>query len=416
MTKKSTTTTQGLDRREFVKKASAGAVAVTAAGALGFPHVARAADSIKIGVVHPVTGFLQFSGSQCRFGAELAIKEINAAGGIKALGGAKLEPVLGDAQSKAEIGAQEVEKFAEANVSAIVGAYSSGISTATTQAAAKHGIPHVVDVGVSDKIVTRGLENTFRFGPGFGVITKVGVEQLIALNEAAGKPVKTVAIVHEDTTPFGSGMAKLMTKGLSEAGFEVVETLSHPSPNRDFNNIALKLKSANPDLVIPSNYYNEFVLLARTMLRQRVQPKGIYSVLGGAASQYKFLKEFPDAAQYIMDCNHWFNPKNPEAIRVRQATRDAGKFFNYEVFLAYTAMQFIADGIERAGSADRAKITEALTNSTWSGHFMPYGPTKIVNGQNMGAQPLNTQVIGDEIEVIAPSDYATAKAAFPRPA
>jgi branched-chain amino acid transport system substrate-binding protein len=406
----------GLDRRQFVKTATAGAAAVTAASAFGFPHIARAADNIKIGVVHPVTGFLQFSGSQCRFGAELAIKEINAAGGIKSLGGAKLEALLGDAQSKAEIGAQEVEKFAEANVAAIVGAYASGISVATTQAAAKHGIPHAVDVGVSDSIVTRGLENTFRFGPGFGVITRIGIEQLIALNDAAGKPVKTVAIVHEDTTPFGSGIAKLMTNGLTAAGFEVIETLSHPSPNRDFNNIALKLKSANPDLVIPSNYYNEFVLLARTMQRQRVQPKGIYSVLGGAASQYKFLKEFPDAAQYIMDCNHWFNPKDPEAIRIRQATRDAGKFFNYEVFLAYTAMQFVADGIERAGSTDKAKVTEALATSTWSGHFMPYGPTKMENGQNMGALPLNTQIIGDEIEVIAPSEYATAKAAFPRPA
>ena len=404
---------QGLDRRQFI--AATGSV-VAASSVIGFPHIARAADPVKIGLVHPVTGFLQFSGSQCRFGAELAISEINAAGGIKALGGAKLEAVLGDAQSKAEIGAQEVTKFQEAGVAAIVGAYASGISTATTQEAAKHGIPHVVDVGVSDKIVTRGLTNTFRFGPGFGAITKQGVERLIAINKAAGSPVKTVAIVHENSTPFGTGIAKLMTKGLGEAGFEVVETLGHPSPNRDFNNIVLKLKSANADLVIPSNYYNEYVLLARTMHRQRVAPKAIYSVLGGAASQYKFLKEFPDAAQYIMDCNHWFNPKNPEALRVREATRKADKFFNYEVFLAYTAVQFIADGIERAGSADREKIIEALTASTWDGHFMPYGATKIVNGQNQGAQALNTQILGKEIEVVAPDEYATAKAAFPRPA
>lgn len=401
-----------LDRRQLV----AGTAAVTAATALGMPHIARAADAIKIGLIHPVTGFLQFSGSQCRFGAQLAIDELNKAGGIKSMGGAMLEAVLGDAQSKAEIGAQEVTKMQEAGVAAIVGAYSSGISTATTQEAAKHGIPHVVDVGVSDKIVSRGLANTFRFGPGFGVIAKQGVASLIELNKAAGNPVKTVAIVHENSTPFGTGIAKLMTNGLKDAGFEIIETLGHPSPNRDFSNIVLKLKAANADLVIPSNYYNEYVLLARTMQRQRVEPKAIYSVLGGAASQYKFLKEFPDAAQYIMDCNHWFNPKNPKALEVRQATRDGGKFFNYEVFLAYTAMMFVADAMERAGSADRAKITEALASSTWDGHIMPYGPTKIENGQNMGARPLNTQIIGKEIEVIAPAEYATAKAAFPRPA
>ena len=403
-----------LDRREFLTAAAAGSV-LAASGGIGFPHIARAADPVKIGLIHPVTGFLQLEGAQCRFGTELAIREINAAGGIKSLGGAQLQPVLGDAQSKPEIGAQEVEKMADAGVSAIIGAFASGISISTTQAAARHGIPHAVDVGVSDKIVQRGLANTFRFGPGFGVIVKKGTERLIQLNKDAGKPVKSVVIVHEDTTPFGSGIAKLLSDGLGKAGFEIIDVLGHPTPNSDFNNIVLKVKAANPDLVIPSSYYNEYVLLARTMHRQRVRPKGVYSVLGGAASQYKFLKEFPDEAQYIMDCNHWFNSKNPEALRVRQATRDAGKFFSYGVFLGYTAAKFVADGIERAGSADRARITEALTNSTWDGHFMPYGPTRMVDGQNQGAQPLNTQILDREIEVIAPGEYATASAVFPRP-
>ncbi|MCB2099265.1 MAG: ABC transporter substrate-binding protein, partial [Rhodobacterales bacterium] len=395
--------------------ASAG-TALATAGVLGFPHVARAAGPVKIGVVHPVTGFLQFSGTQCRFGALTAIDEVNAAGGIKALGGAKLEAVLGDAQSKAEIGAQEVEKFNEAGVAAIVGAYASGICLATTQAAAKYGIPHVVDVGVNDKIVGRGLENTFRFGPGFGVITQAGVQQLIDINKAAGSPAKSVVIVHENTTPFGSFMAGLMKKGLEPAGFEVKEILPHPTPNKDFQNIALKIKEINPDLVIPSHYYNEGVLFLRTLQRQRVMPKAIYSVLGGASSQYRFLDEFPDAAQYVMDCNHWFDPKNAAAQALRKKTEAAGKSYSYEVFLAYEAVMFAADAMERAGSADRAKIIAAMASSTWDGHFMPYGPTKMVNGQNEGAQPLVMQIQGKEIEVVAPADYATKPAQFPRPA
>ena len=55
-------------------------------------------------------------------------------------------------------------------------------------------------------------------------------------------------------------------------------------------------EETNPDIVVPADYYNEYVLLARTMQQQRVRPKGIYSVLGGAASSYKFVKEFPEAA------------------------------------------------------------------------------------------------------------------------
>ena len=86
------------------------------------------------------------------------------------------------------------------------------------------------------------------------------------------------------------------------------------------------------------------------------------------------------------------------------------------MFLAYTAVRFMADAIERAGSADRAKIIAALASSTWSGHFMPYGPTKMVKGQNQGAQPLVMQILGKEIEVVAPKEYMTKKAVFPRPA
>jgi len=400
-------------RREFIKTAG---TAIAAASITGFPFIARAAAPVKIGIVHPVTGWAQYSGTQCRFGAMLALEEINAAGGIKSLGGAQLEALLGDAQSKAEVGAAEVEKFNEAGVSAIVGAYASNICLATTQAAAKYGIPHVVDVGVNDKIVSRGLKNTFRFSPGFGIITKAGTEGFLAVNKAAGNPTRRVAIVHEDTTGFGAGVAGLMTKALQSADIEVVDVLPHPTPNKDFRNIALKLKEINPDVVIPSHYYNEGVLFLRTLQRQKVKPKAIYSVLGGASSQYRFVSEFPDAAQYVMDCNHWFDPSNPGAVALRKKTEAAGKHFNYEVFLAYTAMKFTADAIERAGSTERDAIIDSMASSTWSNHIMPYQQTRMENGQNVGARPLVTQVQGKEIVVISPTEYAAAKAIFPRPA
>jgi branched-chain amino acid transport system substrate-binding protein len=72
--------------------------------------------------------------------------------------------------------------------------------------------------------------------------------------------------------------------------------------------------------------------------------------------------------------------------------------------------------IERAASADRAKIIDALESSTFSGHVMPYGPTKFVNGQNQGAAPVNTQVQEKDIKVIFPAAFANAKAVFPMPA
>jgi len=402
-----------VSRRLFLQSTGLGAVA--AAGLVNAPVVARAqAAAVKVGVLHPVSGALSYSGQQGRLGATMAIDEINAAGGIKALGGAKIAAVLGDAQSTPEGGNAEVEKMNSAEVAAIVGGYASAICLAASQTAARYDLPYIVDVGVVDSIVTRGLKNTFRFGPGFGVIAKTALDNLVSINDQAGKVAKTVLIVHEDSA-FGAGLAKLLNAQLPDRGFQVLETIPHPTPTRDFNNVVLKIRSQNPDLVIPANYYNEYVLLARTMQQQRVRPKGIYSVLGGAASSYKFVKEFPEAAQYIMDCNHWFDPKNPKAIELKKKVEGKGEFFTYEVYMNYSCVLLLADALERAASADRAKITAALESSTFSGHVMPYGPTKFINGQNQGAAPVNTQVLGNDIQVILPAAFASAKPVFPMP-
>ncbi|MBX3635750.1 MAG: ABC transporter substrate-binding protein [Rubrivivax sp.] len=394
------------NRRQFLQHSAAGATA------LAFPLVGGAqARTVKIGVLHPVTGAIAFSGQQCREGALLAIEDINRTG-IRSLGGAKIEALLGDAQSTPQAGAAEIEKMNEAGCSAVVGAFASAICLATTQAAAKYNLPHVVDVGVADQIVQRGLKNTFRFGPGYATCANVAVNNLHVLNTVAGRPAKTVMIIHEESL-FGTGTANLLARELPGYGFEVREVIKHANPTRDFNNIVLRMKSVNPDIVIPANYYNEYALLVRTMQQQRVTPKAIYSVLGGAASSYRFVKEFPDAANGIIDCNHWFNPKDPRSAALRRRVEAKGLFFTYEVFMTYTATMLLADAIERAKSIDRAAIIDALASSTFSDHLMPYGPTKFVDGQNQGAQPLMTQVIKGDIRVIVPRDYREADPVFP---
>jgi branched-chain amino acid transport system substrate-binding protein len=394
-------------RRHFMSQSAA------AASTLAFPLVGGAqAKTIKVGVLHPVTGALAYSGQQCREGALMAIEDINKAGGIKALGGAKIEALLGDAQSQPQAGAAEIEKMNEAGVCAVVGAFASAICLATTQAAAKYNLPHIVDVGVADQIVERGLKNTFRFGPGYRTVSQMAVNQLHVLNTLAGKPAKTVMIIHEESL-FGTGTANLLSKELPTYGFEVKEVVKHANPTRDSNNIVLRMKAVNPDIVIPANYYNEYALLVRTMRQQKVQPMAIFSVLGGAASNYRFVKEFPDAADGILDVNHWFNPKDKRVAPLRKRVEAKGGFFVYENFMNYTAMWLLADAIERARSTKREAIVDALASSTFSNHIMPYGPTKFVNGQNQGAMPLMTQVRGKEIKVVIPQQYREVDPVFP---
>lgn len=391
------------------------AAMAAAAAAFAMPAVLRAqgAPPVKVGILQPMTGALAQDGELGRTGAEFALDEINKAGGIKALGGARLEPVFADARSNPEAGTQEVERLAAEGVAAIIGGFASPICLAASQAASRYDLPYIVDVGVSDQIVGRGLRNTFRFAPGFGVVTQVALDNLSKINDAAGKPAKTVVLIHEDGL-FGSGLARLMQAELPKRGFEVLETIPHPTPSRDMSNVALRLRSLSPDLVVPSSYYGEFVLLARTMRQQRVRPKGVYAVLNGAASNPRFVREAPEAAAGVMDCNHWHDPRNPRAEALRKQVEAAGKQWAYNVPLNYSCVKLVADAIERAGSADRAKVIEALAATPgFDGHVMPYGPTRFANGQNQGAAPVNTQVQGSEIKVIFPDAFADAKPVFP---
>jgi branched-chain amino acid transport system substrate-binding protein len=393
------------DRRTILK--------ATAGAWLAAPALVRAQSAaIKVGILQPVTGALAQDGEYGRLGAEIALNEINASGGIKSMGGARLEMVFGDARSTPEGGTQEVERMQSEGVAAIVGGFASPIVLAASQAASRYDLPYICDVGVSDQIIARGLKNTFRFGPGFGTVTSTAIENLVKLNDAAGKPAKTVVIVHEDGL-FGSGMAKLLQGKLPERGFEILETIAHPTPSRDMSNVALRIRALNPDLVIPSSYYAEFVLLARTMQQQRIRPKGVYAILNGAASNFRFVKESAEAANLVMDCNHWADPRKPKTAEVRTKAEAGGRFWLYNTPLNYSCVRLLADAIERAGSTDRAKLTEALAASTFADHIMPYGPTKFVNGQNTGAAPVNTQVQNGDIKVIFPAEFADAKPVFP---
>lgn len=404
----------GRNRRDLLK-AGGSTLAVAALGTVAAPAVLRAqAPVVKIGGIGPLTGALAYNGNQAKAGVQFAIDDANAAGGIKSMGGAKIELVYGDAESRPDVGAAQVDKLAEAGVSCLVGSQSSAISLATTQAAARFNLAQVIDVGTAEQIVQRGLPNVFRFSPGTAKAVDEGVANLATLNDQAGKPVKTVAIVHEDG-PFGSSMAKLLNEKLPALGMTVVETISHPTPQRDFTNIVLRLKAAKPDLVMPSHYINEFILFARTIRQQRFSPKAIYSIFGGGASNIKFVRENPDAAQYVIDTNHWYDPRKPLSQALAKKVADAKLDLTYDIMVAYGATQVAIEAIEKAKSADRAKVIEALSTQTFSDTVMPYGPIKFVGGDNTGSHLVNLQVRGDKIEVIFPKDVATIAPVFPFP-
>ncbi len=399
-------TNHPLSRRLILQAGAASAV-------LGAPGILLAQPKpVKVGLVHPVSGGLAYSGSQSRLGAVMAIDEVNAAGGIKSMGGTKLEALLGDSQSRPEVGVSEVERMQQDGVSAYLGCFASGIALPATQAAAKYNTPFLIDVGASDLIVSRGLKNVFRLKPGFGACVDDTITTLDAINKAANNAAKTAVLVHEESE-FGTGTAKLLAGKLPGINIQPIELIKHANPTRDFSNIALRIKGLKPDLVIMSNYQNEYVLLARTLMQQKVDAT-MFSLLGGGFN-YKLIKEQPDVAQYMMDFNHWFNPKNAKAQALKKQVEAKGNLFTFEVYLSYNCIMLYADALQRAGSADKDKAIAALASSTWFPEIMPYGPTKFVNGQNEGGKAVLLQASKTDIDVVEPEQFASAKPIFPRP-
>ena len=383
-----------------------------ATSGISIPWIAKAAAPVKIGLIHPATGWAAFPAAQLRYGAQMAIADINAAGGIKSMGGAQIEALLGDSQTKPEIGAAEVEKMNEAGVHALQGCYQSAVGLAASAAAAKYNIPFSVDVGVSDKLVQRGLSNVFRMADGYGRIARDAATNLGEINSLAGSPAKSVVIVHEESE-FGTGTAKLMTNALKEHNLEVIDSIKHANPTRNFDNIALRIKSAKPDIIMPINYPGEYILLAKTLRQQRVDFMASYSVLGGGFN-FKFVDEMPQIAENMIDVNHWYDPRSASGQAMRKRTEADGKYFTFEVYCAYMSIMFLADGFERAGTTDKDAVNAALAASSIEIDFMPYDKTNMVDGQNMGSRAVAIQAQKGDVEIIAPSAYASAKAIFPR--
>ena len=369
-------------RRRFLKQSaalSAGAATISAPGIV-LGQVMPA--TVKVGLLHPVSGALAASGQRCRDGALTAIADINAAGGIGALGGARLEAVLGDARSRPQAGSGEVERMNAAGVSAIVGAYASDICLATTLAAARHGIAHLVDVGVAHAVVERGLANTFRFGPGQGQIVQQALRRLQAMN-AGADPMRTVMVVH-DTSGFGSGAFRLLARQLPACGFEIGDVVRHASEARDLDRVVQRMKVLAPDLVIAASLGADHALLVRTM-RALGLDTPVFSTLGEEQAGYCIETATRGVADPVVAGDPGFDPGHERLIRLRQRVEAAGSL-GYAQLMSYTAVWLLADALERARSAARDAVIEALATSTWAGHFMRYGPTRFVNGQNQGAR------------------------------
>ncbi|MGB8534136.1 MAG: ABC transporter substrate-binding protein, partial [Pseudolabrys sp.] len=155
--------------------------------------------AVNIGVIQPLSGANAQFGVNCRNGIELVADAVNAAGGIKALGGAKINLIVSDATSNPTTAPAVAQRLITQNeLTAVLGAFASSLTLAISEVTARADIPFLTQA-FADEITGRGLESIFKVTAKASVIGRAQVNYTLAIAEAAGRKIEKIAIMYEDT-------------------------------------------------------------------------------------------------------------------------------------------------------------------------------------------------------------------------
>lgn len=385
------------------------------AGAGGGSQDRAAGDPIKIGSLHPLSGSAAADGQQMDNGAKLAVEAVNAAGGIKSLGGAKLELLSADTQGKPEVGQSEAQRLVSEGVVALLGTYQSAVSATVSTVAERNKVPFVIDISSSDSLLSQGYKNVFRIQPSSKVMGTQGAQYLSEVSKAAGKPAAKVAILHEQG-PFGTTVKDAFAAEAAKLSMQVVSTVSYdPASVSDFTTQVAAVKAAGANVLMVSGYYRDGVLLAQAVKTVKPGLDAVFGVANGAFDVPQFPVEAAGAGEGFFDSNYHFDAKNPETIALAekfQATYKAE--MRTGAVLSYDAVRVIAAALEKAGKADPAAVRDAIAQTDLTSLIATKGPISFTEtGENKNAMPILTQVQGTKVVQVFPADKAEAKPLYP---
>jgi branched-chain amino acid transport system substrate-binding protein len=369
-----------------------------------------AADTVKVGVLLPLTG------AQAKFGEiekrsfEMAAEEINAKGGVK---GMKIELLFEDDTGKPDVGRSGVEKLiSREKVPVITGGYSSSVTAAAAPVAQQFKVPFVICTGSADDITEKGYDYVFRINPAASEYPKA-VESF--LKEVA-KDVKTVALLYENSA-FGQSSSKSFEEDAKAAGLQIVVKEGYQAGAIDFKPILTKVKAANPDMIYMVSYVMDASLLMRQSKELRINPKMF--VGGGAGFTLpEFAKSAGDASDGVYSATLWVEtlPFPGAKEYFNKFLKKYGSETEYHGAEAYAAMYVVADALNRAKSITPKDVRDALVTTDMKTAF---GPVKFISyGKKTQQNKLDTYLIQwqkGELEAVWPKGVATKPYIYPTP-
>jgi branched-chain amino acid transport system substrate-binding protein len=375
------------------------------------PFVIRSSSAqpaaINIGVVVPLSGANAQFGINCRNGIELVADGINAAGGIKALGGAKINLVVSDAASNPATASAAAQRLITQNeLTAILGAFASSLTLVISEVTARADIPFLTQA-FADEITGRGLDSVFKVTPTATVIGRAQVNYTLAIAEAAGSKIEKIAIMYEDTA-YGVAQSRGLRRAAKDADIEVVMDEAYPLGITDANPLINKLRASGAQAVFPMSYLNDSLFIIRAMRQQHMTIPAIGGAAGYIIPDFeKGLGEFAEAVLSISPTNYDLAPALTDPFRKR-----FGYFMVHEAIEHAVTLDVVVQAIERAKSAKPKAVTKALHGGRFDGGWtkaMPGGAVQFdQTGLNTLAVPIMVQWRSKELVTVWPRDVARA--------
>ena len=396
--------------------------------ALAFAPPAYAVEAVRIGILWPLTGNAAAAGQASKAAAEIAADIVNTAhpemknlplaatAGLPNLGGAKLELIFADHQGNPSVAqSQALRLITQDKVHVLFGAYQSSCTFTATAVAERYGIPFVVGDSAALNITGRGFKWTFRVTPIASDYADTYM-RFFADMRKAGRPIKSIAIVNENTD-YGTSVADTVEAAAGKNGVAVAARIPYSANAADVSPQVLTLKDKQPEVVIFISYTSDSILYLKTMKALDYLPPMIIGDDTGF-SDPSFIPAVGDLAQGALNRSAWDigRPGSTtwhinemyKAKTGRDLDDTSGR--NMQGFLA------MAEAVDRAGSTDPANIQAALkaTDLKPEQLMMGYRGVKYDDsGQNVLASTYIIQLKGKDYVLVWPQQAAAAKLEWP---
>ena len=380
------------------------------------------AEDITIGAIYPLTGNASQIGADAQAAIGVISDIINTdhapvpmllgkGGGLPHLHGAHIRVIFADHQNDPQKARAEAERLiTQEHVVALIGSYTSATAATISQVAERYEVPYMSMDNSSPSLNQRGLKWFFRTSPHDEMFTAAMFDFFKAVGEKTGHPVKSVALFYEDSI-FGTDSSNVQRKLAAANGITVAADIKYRANSPSLSAEAQKLKAANADVVMPSSYTSDSILLLRATNEIGYHP--VIMAQAAGFQEQSFITAAGPLAEGVMSRSSFAldaDKSRPAIPAVNAMYRaKANKDLNDNTSRQIVAVQVLADAIDRAGSSKPEDIRVALTKTDVPGDqtIMPWKGIKFDStGQNTEATPVIQQIKDGVYHTIFPFDLA----------